>query len=170
LSGTDLEVSISEDLPMVKGSLRKLQQVFFNLLMNAVQATSKGGTVRISVHFSKISGFLAFVVEDNGVGIPREEQHKLFEPFYTTKVTGEGTGLGLAVCYSIVKQHGGRVEVESERGQGAQFTVLLPAVPKDFLNWSGAGSTSSPLLMMRKLFADALPMPCQRRSMRWRPS
>ncbi len=138
LSGIDLKISVPANLPMVKGSLRKLQQVFFNLLMNAVQATSKGGEVRLSVNFSTMSGFLAFVVEDNGEGIAKEVQHKLFEPFYTTKVTGEGTGLGLAVCYSIVKQHGGRVEVESEQGQGARFTVLLPTIPKDFVNWSAA--------------------------------
>ncbi|WP_329955591.1 ATP-binding protein [Desulfomarina profundi] len=86
-----------------------------------------------------MSGFLAFVVEDNGEGIAKEVQHKLFEPFYTTKVTGEGTGLGLAVCYSIVKQHGGvlRWRVNRAREQGSRCffppfrKILSIGVPRE---------------------------------------
>jgi signal transduction histidine kinase len=66
-------------------------------------------------------------VEDTGVGIPREDQSKIFEPFYTTKQPGRGTGLGLSICYGIVEDHRGRIEVDSAPGRGATFRVYLPA-------------------------------------------
>ena len=66
------------------------------------------------------------VVQDNGRGIPAEKLAQIFEPFYTTKPSGQGTGLGLPVCQRIIKQHGGRILVESKPGQGTQFTVILP--------------------------------------------
>jgi signal transduction histidine kinase len=65
-------------------------------------------------------------IEDNGVGIPRAEQSKIFEPFYTTKPPGRGTGLGLSICYGIVEDHHGRIEVESQPGRGSTFRVFLP--------------------------------------------
>jgi two-component system NtrC family sensor kinase len=65
-------------------------------------------------------------VEDTGPGIPRSEQSKIFEPFYTTKPQGQGTGLGLSICYGLVQEHAGRLEVESQPGEGARFRVVLP--------------------------------------------
>jgi signal transduction histidine kinase len=65
-------------------------------------------------------------VEDTGIGIPRGEQLKIFEPFYTTKAPGRGTGLGLSICYGIIEQHRGRIEVDSQVGQGTIFRVYLP--------------------------------------------
>ena len=68
-------------------------------------------------------------VQDTGMGIPRAELTKIFEPFYTTKPQGRGTGLGLSICYGIVEDHRGRLEVESQPGLGATFRVFLPALP-----------------------------------------
>jgi len=68
-------------------------------------------------------------IEDTGVGIPREHQAKIFEPFYTTKQPGRGTGLGLSICYGIVEGHRGRIEVDSAPGRGSIFTVYLPVAP-----------------------------------------
>jgi signal transduction histidine kinase len=69
----------------------------------------------------------AIEIVDEGVGIPRDSMSKIFEPFYTTKPPGQGTGLGLAICYGIVRDHGGRIAVDSEEGRGSTFRVLLPA-------------------------------------------
>jgi two-component system NtrC family sensor kinase len=68
-------------------------------------------------------------IEDNGVGIPRADQSKIFEPFYTTKPPGRGTGLGLSICYGIVEEHRGRIEVDSQPGRGSIFRVFLPVHP-----------------------------------------
>jgi two-component system NtrC family sensor kinase len=66
-------------------------------------------------------------IEDNGIGIPRADQSKIFEPFYTTKPPGRGTGLGLSICYGIVEDHRGRIEVDSQPGRGSIFRIFLPA-------------------------------------------
>ncbi|MFH0782848.1 MAG: ATP-binding protein [Pseudomonadota bacterium] len=136
IGGLQLETSVIKDLPVINGNLRNLQQVFTNLLLNAIQATPPNGKIGLHVDFAEMSGFLRFTVEDTGAGIPVEIQDKIFEPFFSTKEVGKGTGLGLAVTYSIIKRHGGRIEVSSEVGRGTRFTVLLPYVPKDFEGWS----------------------------------
>ena len=126
--GLRFETVIADNLPPICGNLGNLQQVFTNLLLNAIQASPQGTTVRLQVRYASQSGFIAFVIQDAGIGIPQEIQHKIFEPFFSTKEVGKGTGLGLAVSYSIVKRHGGKIQVQSELGQGATFTVLLPHV------------------------------------------
>ena len=141
--GVQLQTSIAKDLPLIRGNNSNLQQVFTNLLLNALQATPKGGQVNVRVDLANtIHGYVRFVIEDTGPGIPPEIQHKIFEPFFTTKEVGKGTGLGLAVTYSIIKRHGGRIDVTSEPGQGARFTVLLPSVNqttnRDFLGWTAS--------------------------------
>jgi two-component system, NtrC family, sensor kinase len=139
IAGIHLETSVARDLPLIMGNLGNLQQVFTNLLLNAIQASPQGGKIAMHVDRSATPGFMSFVVEDNGPGIPHDIQHKIFEPFFSTKEVGKGTGLGLAVSYSIVKRHGGRIELSSEMGRGARFTVLVPHVPevvaKDFIGW-----------------------------------
>jgi signal transduction histidine kinase len=124
ISGLTMNVDVPHGLDRVAGSLRLLQQVFLNLLQNAVHATAAGG--RIDVSGRDASDFICFIVRDSGKGIVPEDLPHIFEPFFTTKEVGKGTGLGLSVTYSIVKRHGGRIEVESEPGLGTAFYVFLP--------------------------------------------
>jgi two-component system NtrC family sensor kinase len=109
-----------------------LQQAITNLVMNAIQAASGGGSVSVRVLYEedpdRASGRSAVVeVADDGVGIPDREMPMIFAPFFTTKPVGEGTGLGLAVAHGIVEEHGGRIEVRSERGRGSVFRIRLEA-------------------------------------------
>ncbi len=121
--------TFDRSLPMIAAAnAEQLVQVFMALLLNALDAMSDRGTVTIRTRRGGTAA-LPIVVEvvDTGVGIPRSEFTKIFEPFYTTKGAGEGTGLGLAICYGIVQEHGGRLEVDSVVGEGSTFRVLLPA-------------------------------------------
>ena len=102
----------------------QLQQVFLNLLLNAVQATSSNG--RISISIKSETKQIEFLVSDDGVGIPRENIEKVFQPLFTTKPIGQGTGLGLALCRQIIASLGGRIDVKSSVGEGATFRILLP--------------------------------------------
>ena len=119
---------LTEDLPLVRGSANKLQQVFLNLFLNARDAMPTGGMleVRTAAH----NGTVEIEVVDTGNGIPREHIHKIFDPFFTTKATGRGTGLGLSVSYGIIKEHAGRIDVRSTPGRGTSFHVEFPAVRK----------------------------------------
>jgi signal transduction histidine kinase len=122
------------ELPPVACHPGKINQVFLNLLVNAVQACAPGG--RITVRSRGAAEEVAVEVEDTGCGIAAEHLPRLFEPFFTTKPLGEGTGLGLSLSYGIVRDHGGRIEVESVAGRGSLFRVRLPLVP-------GVGSQES---------------------------
>nr|WP_320009718.1 ATP-binding protein [uncultured Desulfobulbus sp.] len=124
--GLQFETCIGDDLPLVCGNLGNLQQVFTNLLLNAIQASPREGRIRFCAELAEKPGFIAFSVQDFGEGIPQDLQHKIFEPFFSTKEVGKGTGLGLALCYSLIKRHGGTIKVESQQGLGTLFTVLLP--------------------------------------------
>ncbi len=115
---------IGPDLPVVRGNRQALQQVFINLLTNAVQAMPEGG--RLSVTASRDDGRVVITVSDTGCGIAKEDLPRIFDPFFTTKEVGAGTGLGLSVSYGIIKKHGGRISVESSPGKGSQFTIVLP--------------------------------------------
>jgi len=125
LAGINLEVEIPESLPPVRGNIRSLQQVFMNLLLNALQAMPGGGSITITVA-AEPPDFVRFDIRDTGAGIKPEALEHIFEPFFTTKSVGHGTGLGLSVAYSIVKRHQGQIEVKSEIGMGTVFTILLP--------------------------------------------
>jgi len=127
VSGLSMEVDVPHGLDLVSGNLRHLQQVFLNLLQNAIAATPQGGQIEVSGQDA--GEFVRLSVRDTGSGINPESLPHIFEPFYTTKEVGKGTGLGLAVTYSIIKRHGGRIEVESAPGKGTAFHVLLPKVP-----------------------------------------
>jgi len=100
----------------------QLTQVFLNLIINAVEAMPEGGVLTITSALR--SSWLAVEVQDTGQGLTHDEVARIFEPFYTTKTAG--TGLGLAVSYGIIQQHGGRIEVQSMPGEGTTFSVLLP--------------------------------------------
>ncbi len=84
-------------------------------------------TKRISSPPESGAGGLEISVKDNGLGIPQKALDKIYQPFFTTKPTGQGTGLGLSLSYDIIKAHGGEIKVESEEGEGSEFTVLIPA-------------------------------------------
>ncbi|HEU5170386.1 MAG TPA: ATP-binding protein [Gemmatimonadales bacterium] len=114
-------------LPAVTGNAEQLIQALMALMLNAVDAMEAGG--RLTLRTGRVRtgpDEVSLEVEDTGPGIPRAEQSKIFEPFYTTKPQGKGTGLGLSICYGIVQEHGGRIEVESQPGQGSRFRVVLP--------------------------------------------
>lgn len=112
------------DLPPVTCYPQQLNQVFLNLLVNAAHAIEGRG--EIAVRSWREGGFACVAIADTGSGIPGEIRNRIFEPFFTTKEVGKGTGLGLSISYEIVAQHGGTIEVESEPGRGATFTVRLP--------------------------------------------
>ena len=122
--------ALAPDLPDTVGSAEQLIQVLMALMLNALDAMEHGGqlTVRTGPNPAR-SDEVVVEVQDTGVGIPRAEQTKIFEPFYTTKPPGRGTGLGLSICYGIVADHRGRIEVDSAPGRGSTFRVYLPVRP-----------------------------------------
>lgn len=121
-----LEEMLSSSLPPITGNASQLQQVFTNLILNAIQAMPEGGKLTVRSRVSQEKKTLEISFADTGEGISKENLSKVFEPFFTTKKVGEGTGLGLSVSYGIVKEHGGEIQVESTEGKGATFTVILP--------------------------------------------
>lgn len=112
------------DIPPVWCNIGQLNQVFMNLLINAAQAISEHGEIRIATR--RAGDEIRIDITDSGCGIPSDELPRIFEPFYTTKEVGKGTGLGLSSAYDIVHQHDGRIEVASEVGRGTTFTIHLP--------------------------------------------
>lgn len=122
----DIRVETQEGLPQVSADQGQLQQAIIALATNAVDAMPEGGTLRLSARHEQ--GQVIIEVSDTGIGIPPEALPKIFDPFFTTKEVGRGTGLGLAVCYGIVTDHGGRINVASSVGKGTTFTISLPAL------------------------------------------
>jgi signal transduction histidine kinase len=124
--------SLSINLPLVLGDPTHLQTLFLNLITNALDAMPNGGlliirTQEVLSHPSSGNGrWLEISITDTGIGITGESKKRIFDPFYTTKKIGEGTGLGLAICEKIIKEHSGRLDVESEVGKGSTFFVYLP--------------------------------------------
>jgi len=112
-------------VPPVRGKADELLQVFVNIVTNAMQAMEGRGTLTLST--TRDNGFVRATVRDTGPGIPRNNLHRIFDPFFTTKEQGKGTGLGLHIVRDIVTKYGGNVTAESALGQGATFTVKLPA-------------------------------------------
>lgn len=133
--GVTLDVEVTPDLPPIEVDAVGIEQVLTNLLTNAFQASPKGGRVLLAVRTD--GDRVEFRVEDAGAGIASDALPRLFEPFYTTKAPGEGTGLGLAVSHTIVQQHGGNIVAENRvqstpggGGGGARFTLRLPFVDR----------------------------------------
>ncbi|HEX4951093.1 MAG TPA: ATP-binding protein, partial [Blastocatellia bacterium] len=126
LRNTNIEVvrRYADYLPPAFGNAPKLQQVFMNLILNARDAMPHGGQLEISVGADEHAAIITF--RDTGVGISPENLTKIYDPFFTTKQIGQGTGLGLAVSFGIVQDHGGRLHVESQPGQGTVFYLSLP--------------------------------------------
>ncbi|MFQ5437655.1 MAG: ATP-binding protein [Paracoccaceae bacterium] len=135
-----LGVENADDLALIRADRRQLEQVLMNLVVNARDAMSGEGDIRIETEnlilkeelrrdraVVEAGSYVSVRVRDNGSGIPPDRVRKIFEPFFTTKRTGEGTGLGLSMVYGIIKQTGGFIFVDSVQGQGTEFQILLPA-------------------------------------------
>jgi signal transduction histidine kinase len=132
-----IEAEIEDDIPDVMMDPDQMQQIFLNIIINAVQAMPEGGNLKIEISvkdYTKVEGeiaemlacekILAVTFEDTGVGIKREHMESIFDPFFTKK--SKGTGLGLSISQRIVQEHGGEISVKSEVGKGSIFTVYLP--------------------------------------------
>ena len=121
-------LSLAQDAPDIVFDNQQIHQVFVNILLNAMQAMPKGGTVRVESRIEqdakKPRRQLCVTISDSGVGIPKEDFSKIFDPFFTTKP--EGTGLGLSIAHKILEQHRAVIEVKSREGQGTTFTLRFP--------------------------------------------
>jgi len=109
-------------IPTINAVGSQIQQVFINLILNAMDAMPEGGILNITTR--PLKDGIEIIFQDQGKGIPREKQENIFEPFFSTK--DGGTGLGLTVSYNIITAHGGSLELLSERGPGACFRIFLP--------------------------------------------
>jgi PAS domain S-box-containing protein len=127
-SRVTLNAQLAPELPPIYGNAGKLQQVFMNLILNARDAMPRGGELTLATE-SENSTVLVEVT-DNGVGIPADHLNKVFDPFFTTKGTSRGTGLGLAVTYGIIREHSGKIDVESTAGKGTTFRLEIPTARK----------------------------------------
>jgi two-component system NtrC family sensor kinase len=124
-SNVEMKLQVQPDLPAIQASVTELQQVFMNILHNALDAMEKTGG-EILITSTTDDGELVLSFKDTGPGIPASNLGRLFDPFFTTKPVGKGTGLGLSICYGIVKRMSGRIDVESQVGSGTTFHVALP--------------------------------------------
>jgi two-component system NtrC family sensor kinase len=142
-NGIRLVISLAPDLPAVKGDPKQLDQVLLNLLLNAVEAMPMGGTLEVRSGLKTVpeseGKLLQIVIRDSGPGIGREEQARLFDPFFSTKEGG--TGLGLSIVYSIVQKHDGQIDVESELGKGTSFILSLPLFQEE--GWKKSSSSTT---------------------------
>jgi len=120
-----LVTRLKEDLPRIVSDKGQLQQVFLNIINNAIDAVKDGGKIVVSSEV-KNRNMVRISVQDNGQGIPKDAVKSIFEPFYTTKGKGKGTGLGLSISYGIVQRLGGDISIESEEGSGSTFSIDLP--------------------------------------------
>lgn len=130
-----VRMDLLQDSPVILGNLSSLQQTVFNLLNNAADAMPEGGILTVTTRCKEmrnpnlqfpISRWVEVVVADTGVGMSEEVSGQIFDPFFTTKDVGEGTGLGLSLCYGVIKDHGGRIEVTSTLGKGTTVFIVLP--------------------------------------------
>ena len=143
----DLRLAVAPDVPAVRVDPLQVEQVLLNLCINARDACDGTGTVQVEVRPARAEGlvcagcrggvdgdFVELVVIDSGPGIPPAVVERIFEPFFSTKESGKGTGMGLAIVHGIVHEHGGHVLVDAAPGGGARFRVLWPALPEGSLD------------------------------------
>ena len=136
LHNIEVDLSLEENLPRTICQLGKLNQVFLNLMNNAIHAVEERHSSDMTQALIKIStkvenDVIVVTVKDNGVGIPEDKRNKVFEPFYTSKPIGKGTGLGLSISYSIMEDHGGSLSFESIEGEGSTFIAKIPIVAEN---------------------------------------
>jgi signal transduction histidine kinase len=123
-----LKTNFEKNLPKVLGDFDQLEQVFLNLFLNARDAMPDGGELFLITTFDQ--EFIHVEISDNGSGIDESDSKRIFDPFFTTKQTGQGTGLGLAVCYGIITAHGGKINFSTKKSNGTTFLISLPVNPK----------------------------------------
>jgi two-component system NtrC family sensor kinase len=143
-SGVEVKLDLDEHAPPVLADADQLHQVFMNLIINAQQALQEHAPPRrltLTSRFSPSANVIRITVADNGPGIPEAVRKRIFEPYFTTKPVGMGTGVGLAVCLGIVEAHGGTLTVQSGQGTGTIFTIVLPA---GSLEAGGAAESKQP--------------------------
>jgi two-component system NtrC family sensor kinase len=126
INNIEIQKDLSDDLPIIANDQAQLQQVFLNLISNAIDAIGKEG--RIEVKSRRFDSKIHVSISDNGPGIPKDKQKMVFDPFFSTKELGKGTGLGLWVSYNIIDKMGGVITLESKKGKGSTFTVSIPIV------------------------------------------
>src|SRR5208337_1228372 len=131
LGGIELQLAIAHDLPRVPCDPAQIEQVLIALIMNAVDAMPRGGNLWLDAQLSDDETEIEIQVRDDGAGIAPEILPRIFEPFLTTKETGHGVGLGLAISRGIVERHNGQIEVKSELGRGTTFVITLPTQATD---------------------------------------
>ena len=127
----EIKRDYDKNMPTLLLDEKKMKQVFMNLIMNAKDAVGESGTISLSTEYNRSTKQVTIKVVDTGHGIEKKNLSRIFDPFFTAKPTGEGTGLGLSVSYGIIKNHGGNIFVESKPGTGTTFTVVLTAASKD---------------------------------------
>lgn len=127
-SMVEIQTDFQENLPTLRVSTAELQQVFFNLINNAIDAMDHDGGI-LTISSLQRDNDLFFTVSDTGKGIPEANLDRIFDPFFTTKPVGKGTGLGLSICYGIIEKLGGKIEVESAVEKGTTFSVTIPLQP-----------------------------------------
>jgi two-component system, NtrC family, sensor kinase len=126
LAGVHVQLQLDPDLPLVMCDGAQIEQVLIALVMNAMDAMPQGGNLWLTSRYAGEENSVRLVVRDDGAGIPPEILPRIFEPFLTTKETGRGVGLGLAISQSILERHNGTIEAQSEVGRGTTFTLTLP--------------------------------------------
>jgi PAS domain S-box-containing protein len=126
LRGVEIKMDLTPDMPNIYGHRSKLEQVFLNMVLNAAEAMDGKGAMEISTQYLVENKEVRVVFQDNGPGMEEDVASRIFEPFFTTKSRGRGTGLGLSISHGIISQHGGRIDLITQPGQGARITVALP--------------------------------------------
>ncbi len=159
-----LEVQLTQGRPLVKADASQLEQVIVNLVTNARDAMPLGGTLTVATSLVQVEGepnlpagtYVLLSVSDTGVGMDPETRRHAFDPFFTTKSIGRGTGLGLATVYGVVEQSGGRISVDTRRGEGSRFDVYLPAASEAELAAERESAAAEPAPLPRARGATVL--------------
>jgi signal transduction histidine kinase len=126
MNGIQLQLDLATDLPHVQCDPAQIEQVVLALVMNSIDAMPRGGNLWLRTRLNDSRDEVEIQVRDDGMGIPADILPQLFEPFLTTKESGHGVGLGLAISRGIIERHNGHIEVQSEAGKGTTFTITLP--------------------------------------------
>ena len=156
-SGVEVSLDLAVEMPKVTGAADQLRQVFTNLIINAqqsVQSVAPPRKLRITSEFRESSQQVVVKIKDNGPGVPEDISTRIFEPLFTTKDVGSGTGMGLALCHRIVEAHGGTIRLESGPDDGAAFAVRLPVADEDRPAATEAQPSAAEAMGLRVLVVD----------------